>query len=221
MPSLRNRNRPMARKKRTTAGDHPAPTGTLALDSIDMLKAIADPLRQKLLEQFAKHPATTKQVADRLGLKPTRLYHHVAKLERAGLIRLVETRPVRGTTEKYFSAVAGRLEIDRDAFAGGHGQQETAGMKIVESLFANVRQELTDLLADPAYTDGDTPTGAQQVVFAQTELCVDASTAAKMHDKVTALMVEFEAAAKLNPDSGTDDRKYRLIVGWYPRASES
>ena len=37
------------------------------------------------MELFAEAPRTTKQVAELLGEPPTRLYHHVAALERAGL----------------------------------------------------------------------------------------------------------------------------------------
>ena len=70
------------------------------------LRALAHPLRLRVLEVFAEAPRTTKQVADLLGEPPTRLYHHVAALERAGLLRLTETRKNRGTTEKWYEAIA-------------------------------------------------------------------------------------------------------------------
>src|ERR1041385_4253093 len=77
----------------------------------EQLKAVADPLRQRILGLFVKEPRTTKQVAELLGQPPTRLYHHVDLLEKAGLIELVETRPKRGTVEKYFQAVACRFTM--------------------------------------------------------------------------------------------------------------
>src|SRR5437868_10166113 len=70
------------------------------------MRALAHPLRLRILEAFAEAPRTTKQVAELLGQPPTRLYHHVAALERAGLLRLVETRQNRGTTEKWYEAAA-------------------------------------------------------------------------------------------------------------------
>src|SRR5215510_15903501 len=70
------------------------------------LRALAHPLRLRMLELFAEAPRTTKQVADLLGEPPTRLYHHVAALERAGLLRLRETRKNRGTVEKWYEAIA-------------------------------------------------------------------------------------------------------------------
>jgi DNA-binding transcriptional ArsR family regulator len=66
------------------------------------MRAVAHPLRLRLVELFADGPRTTKQAALALGLPPTRLYHHVHALERAGLLRLRETRRKRGTEERYY-----------------------------------------------------------------------------------------------------------------------
>jgi len=66
------------------------------------MRALAHPLRLRLVELFAEGPRTTKQAALALGLPPTRLYHHVHALERAGLLRLRETRRKRGTEERYY-----------------------------------------------------------------------------------------------------------------------
>jgi DNA-binding transcriptional ArsR family regulator len=72
------------------------------------LRALAHPLRLRLLELFTQGPRTAKQVAVALGLPPTRLYHHVAVLERAGLVRVRSTRRVRGAVEKYYEPVPTR-----------------------------------------------------------------------------------------------------------------
>ena len=70
------------------------------------IRALAHPLRLRLMELFTDAPRTTTQAADLLGEPPTRLYHHVAALERAGLLRLKETRRNRGTTEKWYEATS-------------------------------------------------------------------------------------------------------------------
>lgn len=69
------------------------------------LRAFAHPLRLRIWEMFAEGPRTTMQVAEILGEPPTRLYHHVNALKRAGLLKLRETRPIRGTVENYLEAV--------------------------------------------------------------------------------------------------------------------
>jgi DNA-binding transcriptional ArsR family regulator len=71
---------------------------------LEQVRVLAHPLRLRLYELFALSPRTTMQAATELGQPPTRLYHHVAELERAGLVRLRETRPNRGTVEKYYEA---------------------------------------------------------------------------------------------------------------------
>src|SRR5438477_12848542 len=73
------------------------------------LRALAHPLRLRIMELFAESPKTTKQVAELLGQPPTRLYHHVAALERAGLIHLKETRKNRGTVEKWYESISRTL----------------------------------------------------------------------------------------------------------------
>ena len=69
---------------------------------LEQVKALADPLRMRIVEALRSGPRTTQQVADASGETPTRLYHHVEALERAGILRLVETRRNRGTLEKYY-----------------------------------------------------------------------------------------------------------------------
>lgn len=77
------------------------------------VRALADPLRVRLVEAFAEKPQTTKQVSILLHEKPTRLYHHVDILVEAGLLRLVRTRKNRGTLEKYYQSISSEFTVDR------------------------------------------------------------------------------------------------------------
>lgn len=79
--------------------------------SLDQLRALAHPLRLRMLELFAEGPRTTKQVAELLGEPPTKLYHHANALERAGLLKLTKTRQNRGAVEKWY-------EADTDTISG-------------------------------------------------------------------------------------------------------
>jgi DNA-binding transcriptional ArsR family regulator len=72
--------------------------------NLDQLRALAHPLRLRMMELFAEGPRTTKQVAQQLGEPPTKLYHHVNALERAGLLKLSKTRQNRGAIEKWYEA---------------------------------------------------------------------------------------------------------------------
>jgi len=87
------------------------PAGTMIVRDPDQLRALADPIRQAILAAFAS-PKTTKQVALELGVKGTKLYHHVDILERHGFLKLVETRPKRGTVERILQVTATRIVAD-------------------------------------------------------------------------------------------------------------
>src|SRR3954471_8109712 len=111
---------------------------------LEQMRALSHPLRLRLLELFAECPRTTKQAAEALGEAPTRLYHHVAALERAGLVRLRETRRNRGTTEKYFEVAANRFLAGAET--ASMFQQDAAQAAVGFVLFDQARDELVRAL---------------------------------------------------------------------------
>lgn len=120
----------------TTRSRRPATTLT-------QVRALAHPLRLRLIELFASGPLTAKQAAQKLGQPPTRLYHHVATLERAGLLRLVRTRSVRGATEKYFALARQPLRsLGRDGPDSMRQATIRDRMAISVTLFDRARGEL-------------------------------------------------------------------------------
>jgi DNA-binding transcriptional ArsR family regulator len=115
--------------------------------SLAQVRALANPLRMRILVTLAEKPRTTKQVADLLGEPATKLYHHVAALEKAGLVRLRKTRPLRGTVEKYYQAVASRFEVADNLFSGV-GAPTRGGA--VAALMDQAREGLLRAIAMPA-----------------------------------------------------------------------
>ena len=203
--------KPSNRRKRDTQG----PGDTFVIERLDQLKALAHPLRQQLFERFAAEPATTKQVATQLSQKPTRLYHHVATLEKAGLIQVVKTRQIRGTTEKYYSSVARSLRVDSSMLSGSRsdGAAENARLGVVESILQNVRDELAELLMS-----NDTAGKQDEAFFAQAEIRGSPEKIEAIRDRVTRFINE------LGQETDTDDDEqqaaYRLVLGWYPGAGK-
>jgi DNA-binding transcriptional ArsR family regulator len=67
-------------------------------------KALADPLRIRLLEWLFEAPRSARQLADRVGLPADRLYYHLGQLEQAGLIEIAEYRRLtRGKVERIYA----------------------------------------------------------------------------------------------------------------------
>lgn len=116
--------------------------------ALTQVRALAHPLRLRLIELFAAGPLTAKQAAEKLGLPPTRLYHHVATLERAGLLKLGRTRAVRGATEKYYEVSRESLRsVGRSGPAAMRRATPEDRAAISFTLFDRARGELMRALA--------------------------------------------------------------------------
>jgi DNA-binding transcriptional ArsR family regulator len=67
-------------------------------------KALADPLRIRLLEALWEVPRSARELAGHTDLPADRLYYHLGQLERAGLIEVAEYRPLaRGKVERVYA----------------------------------------------------------------------------------------------------------------------
>ena len=84
------------------------------LESIEQMRAIADQLRQRIMQELLLAPRTATQVAEVLGLAPAKVHYHIRELERVGLVKLVFTREKGGILEKYFQPVARNLFVDEE-----------------------------------------------------------------------------------------------------------
>ena len=67
-------------------------------------KALADPLRIRILEWLTEEPRSARQLADCAGLPADRLYYHLGQLEQAGLIEVAGYRRLdRGKAERIYA----------------------------------------------------------------------------------------------------------------------
>jgi DNA-binding transcriptional ArsR family regulator len=97
------------------------------------LKALSEPLRNRVLRILADREATNQQLAEMLGEPQAKTFHHVRVLVDAGLVRLVDQRIRGGNVEKYYRATA-RL------FGFRPGPEETA--PLASAVFESITQEL-------------------------------------------------------------------------------
>jgi DNA-binding transcriptional ArsR family regulator len=76
-------------------------------------RALADPLRIRLFELLVLRPQSAKELAARVGLRPDRLYHHLAQLEEGKLIEVAEYRPLAGgKVERVYAPTAVEPLVD-------------------------------------------------------------------------------------------------------------
>lgn len=84
------------------------------LGTVEEIKAYADPYRLEILAEFKLlgKPATVKQVADKMNEVPAKIYYHVKKLEKAGILVLDHTEEINGIVAKYYKPVAQDFAIN-------------------------------------------------------------------------------------------------------------
>jgi DNA-binding transcriptional ArsR family regulator len=187
------------------------------LKDLEQIKVLADPLRLRILEAFGEE-RTTKQVADLLGERPTKLYHHVDALEKVGLIALARTRQNRGTVEKYYLAVARSFRADSRAFqstARARSRKGTAILQVVSTLFETTSAELAALADREADATGSIE---KEAIVSFLEIRASEAELKKIRGKLDALVRALTALAKDAAD-GDDDpglERYRLTLAYYP-----
>lgn len=155
------------------------------------------------MEIFARQPCTAKQAAEMLGEPPTRLYHHVAALESAGLIRLRETRQNRGTTEKYFEATTHRLIPPGGTLRDKDSRRDLASMGLV--VFDQARNELVRTLAGD-----DDP---ENLVAVRGVFRLSATGAKKLRKELIAVLTRLRQESK---PTRAKKKRYALTIALVP-----
>jgi DNA-binding transcriptional ArsR family regulator len=186
----------------------------MVLTELEQIKVLADPLRIRILEELCEE-RTTKQVAKLLGEKPTKLYHHVEALERVGLVALTRTRPNRGTTEKYYQAVARTFRAAPSAFSAGTSPEEEARAyrDMVQTIFDSTSAELGRLIDQGA---AETLEGKGLLSFV--EIRAGEEDIAEIRRRLTEAVEVLTALASDSRvgGAGADLPHYRLTIAFYP-----
>ncbi len=107
--------------------------GVREIDSVEGLRALADPLRLAILSALDTHVPggelpvmSVKELAQHLGEPQTKLYRHVKQLEAAGLIEVAATRMVSGILEQRYRARQRDLRLSAALFRQHADETEAA-----------------------------------------------------------------------------------------------
>ena len=190
------------------------PTGdeiaeTYLVDDLAKLKVLADPLRVRILEAFVEEARTTKQVANKLGEKTTKLYHHVDALEKAGFVRLERTRQNRGTLEKYYRAVARVFRAGPDLFTGADAVDENSWQGVAARLFEQCAAEVRKV---PDCHDAEPEASIANLMVLATE--------SEMEEIRARLQELVEEIAEPGSETSAPRRPFRVMFGLYPLADD-
>lgn len=173
------------------------------------LRALAHPLRIRLLEAFAQGRRTTMQVAEEMGEPPTRLYHHVNALERARVLKLVDRRQVRGATEKYYELASRRIGRVHGPLTGS---SRASLSTIATAIFDEARSELLAAVAESKGIEPSTAPLALRML-----LTLPASKIPRVRQRILALLKQIQREGKQARQSNAKDCKlWALTLGFAP-----
>jgi DNA-binding transcriptional ArsR family regulator len=187
---------------------------TYVIKRLEQAKLLTDPFKLKLIEGFGGAPATTKQVADKMGEKAPRLYRHVDALVDEGLLELVEEKPKRGTIERYYRTVADRFEVDPELFSPSSGNGADA-LDMVRSLIRDTESDLVNVFNE---IGDSTPEPEAVPMVMKLAIRGTPEEIAELRGKLMAWLDDCE---NLSGDAATEERRatYSGLLAFYPRPS--
>lgn len=155
--------------------------------SVAQFRALGHPLRHRIVNVLRQRPATLGQLTSALRSSKGTVGYHLRVLREAGLVRVKETRQVRGGTEEYLDLVSRHFDLD-DIEEGG-----------TELLF---RSALAEMLPAPPRRENHTE-------LRHLWLTPDEA------DRLAARLQDRAAEPPSSPDD-PQSRAYGLLVSLYP-----
>jgi AcrR family transcriptional regulator len=160
-------------------------------------------------------PLTVKQVADRLGLAPSKLYYHVNMLEQHGLLQVVETRMVANMVEKYYQTIASSFRVDPALLTFSTAEGKESISSILSATLDSLRADLMRVLEAKTLTEQQGKNEEKEtILLTRLAARMSKSRAEAFRTRLNELQKEFDAA----DDEETDEPKqlYALTIAFYP-----
>ncbi|MBK8782897.1 MAG: helix-turn-helix transcriptional regulator [Anaerolineales bacterium] len=184
------------------------------VSDLETLRAIADPLRVQILELMEGQSLTVKQVAEKLGLAPSKLYYHFGALEKLGLIEVAETRMVANMQEKKFRSNADLLDVDPALFNfSKEGDNEPINILLASTIDATRDDLLRSLQARQFQLEQGADEQPRRLIINRVVSRVPEHRIEEFQKQLMKLLQEFEAEDQTSKSS---DQPYALSLAFYP-----
>lgn len=191
------------------------PAPFLTVKDLETLKILADPLRNQIMEILAPEPLTVNQIAEKLGLTPSKLYYHMNLLEKHSLIQEVDSIIKANIIEKVYWITAYECKMAENLcnFSTPMGQQSI--MTSMVSPIDTTREDiLRSLEARATALDQGAEEHPRQVVIYREIRDVSDKVADEFAERLKAVLEDFE---KIQGDeAGEDVHRRALTVAYYP-----
>lgn len=151
----------------------------------NIAKALAHPLRVRLLGILEERTASPSELADLTGAELTLVSYHVRRLRSVGLIELVSTTPRRGAIEHHYAA-APRTTITSSAWAQVPSIAKSA---MVSATLTQLADHVNQAAAGGGFERSDAH-------LSRTPVVLDAHGWSEVAERLDALMAELETISQ-------------------------
>jgi DNA-binding Lrp family transcriptional regulator len=191
------------------------PAPVMMINDLETLKILADPLRNQILEILAPERLTINQMAEKLGLAPSKLYYHINLLEKNGLIQEVDSIVKANIIEKVYwiTAYDCKMADNLCNFSTPEGQESvmTAMVTPIDSTREDILRSLQ--ARSTALEQGAEEHPRQVVIYRELRLMSD-EIADRFAERIKEITREFEEFE--GNDKGEDAHMRALTVAFYP-----
>jgi DNA-binding transcriptional ArsR family regulator len=157
---------------------------TFVVETVAALKALADPVRLRIVMLTEDEPRTVKELAAALDVPQTGLYYHVKLLLKARILRVASRRMVSGIEERRYQAVATNWPAPPEQI----GALTKAG--VLKALFDMVDAEIDlSVREQPDVPAGDPSGPLPYLLF--TRLALDRDDAKKVQKALDDIVVRY------------------------------
>jgi DNA-binding Lrp family transcriptional regulator len=191
------------------------PAPTLMVKDLETLKILADPLRNQILEILAPEKQTVNQIAEKLGLAPSKLYYHINLLEKYGLIQEVDSIVKANIIEKVYWITAYDCKMDENLcnFSTPIGQQTviTTMLAPIDATREDIRRSLEARAS--ALEQGAVEHPRQVVIYREVRSMSD-KTADEFAMRLKEVLEDFDEIE--DDESGEETHNRALTLAFYP-----
>lgn len=183
------------------------------IEDVATLKALADPIRMRVLELAMSEPErtwTAKELARIVGVPPTKIYYHLNQLESHQLLHIRDTRVVNGIIEKQYGA--GQLNL---TFNRRSGDEPGSGHEVVAMLLDETRDEIeAGLNAGTISGSRDAPDPVR-MVLSRGVAEIPQHRIGEFRQELLTLMRRFEEASVAR-EGGSGGHRFAMLVAMHP-----
>ncbi len=187
------------------------------IKDLETLRVLADPLHHRIIELLIQEPLNVRQIAEKLGLMPSKLYYHISLLEKQGLIKVVETRQVANLIEKQYAAVSRYIDVDPELLAFNTQEGKVNVNSMLTGTIDATRDDILRSLEARAYElEHGAPEKPRNMVVTRLLARLPEKRAEEFARRLAKLMEDFDQADSGGSRAGEEIQPYALTVAYYP-----